>query len=291
MLQINAFAKINLFLDILDKRSDGYHDIFTIMQNVTLHDELRFTSSRKIDIRYDSFPGKDHRDDLVLKAWRLLSDYSNQEYSIRIDIKKRIPVAAGLGGGSADAAAALIGLNRFLDIGLTRPDLHGFSRKLGADVPFFMDGGTQVAEGIGDALKTVSALPDCFVVVIGFPISISTAWAYQAVDKIASRPESPEVTKSKILESIGSGDYAGICQNLYNSFEQVVLPEYPEVSQVKKIALKSGADAALMSGSGPSLFCLTKSEDTAQRIKVNVKEHSNYVSIVKPCQRGLKVVE
>ncbi len=292
MLKINACAKINLFLDVLDRRADGYHDIRTVIQSVSLCDRLSFNvTCGKSSVLYDEFPGKDKEDDLVYKAWKVVRERSDKVENILIDVKKSIPVAAGLGGGSADAAGTLVGLNSNCRLSLSDKQLRSMAADLGADVPFFLKGGTYLAEAIGTELKELPPMPECFVVIMDPGVEVSTTWAYKAFDEVHWKDPKPKQDISGLLHALKEGDYKKVCASLYNAFEDMVFDKYPQVGQLKTIAMENGADAALMSGSGPAVFALALSESQAERIKKKVSGLVKDAYLCRTCQSGLEIVE
>ncbi len=293
MLRINAYAKINLFLDVLNLRPDGYHDIRTIMQNISLCDELRLNPMCfESAVAYDEFPGKDKEDDLVFKALELVKTRHEQCDKVLIDVHKRIPVAAGLGGGSADAAGAIAGLNRLFKLSLTDATMKDLGEQLGADVPFFLKGGTCVAEGIGSDLKKLPDMRRCYVIVLDPGIEVSTRWAYDALDAVKNRAEQKEHEDiSVMLRAIENSDYGTICASMYNAFESVVFAKHPDLGRLKDAAREAGADASMMTGSGPAVFALASTKDQADEVKGRLEGRTKNIHMSETCQTGLKIVE
>ena len=290
MEKLAARAKINLFLDVKEKRPDGYHEISTIMQNVTLVDSIEFSENKTgPQVVYTDCPACDFHDDIILKAWQALRKKTGRDMLFTAQVKKVIPVAAGLGGGSADAAVALVGLNRLFDLGLSNADLVYLASGIGADVPFFLSGGTAIASGAGETLKSVVVMPDCDIVIIKPPLDVSTARAYQDYDDFI---ESGGIVRRDIdiesmLSALKAGDYDAVCGALFNSFEPVMFARHPEIAAAKAAAIKDGADAALMSGSGSTVFALTRNSETAGRIANNAARSAAVVHIVKPCKTAI----
>lgn len=290
MQRLAARAKINLFLDVGQKRPDGYHQLSTVMQNVTLADsiELSVNETGPQVVYGDSSPC-DFHDDIITKAWQALRDKTGRDMSFTALVRKIIPVAAGLGGGSADAAAALIGLNRLFDLGLSDAELVELAAGIGADVPFFITGGTAIGTGAGEILQSVSAMPDCDIVIIKPPVDISTARAYKDYDDFIegggtiSRGEGV----GAMLSALAAGDYGAVCGALFNSFEPAIFAKHPEIADVKNSALTEGADAALMSGSGSTVFALTRDPETAGRIAKKAANNKSISHIVKPCNTAI----
>ncbi len=290
MLKLIAHAKINLFLDVHDKRPDGYHNVSTIMQNVTLADEITLLPHESgVDVVYQDYPVSDFKHDLIISAWRALAERTGRDMSFSASVKKVIPAAAGLGGGSADAAATLIGLNELFELHLSDAQLREIAASIGADVSFFINGGTALAVGAGEVLSPKPPLPDCEVVIIKPAIDIATDRAYQDLDEFTEPIEStgPEA----LLTALSTGDYTGVCRALFNSFEPVIMAKHPEVRKVKEAALAAGADAALMSGSGSTVFALTRSLTTREHIAAAAKDIGARAYAAKPCNAGVVVVD
>ena len=275
MLKINAYAKINLTLDILGKRPDGYHEVSMIMQSVGLADELcleKQAAGRGIELVCDK-PGLpvDSRNLAYRAAELVLSTYKIAS-GVRIGLKKRIPMAAGLAGGSADAAAVLRGLNELFSLRLTTKQLCALGEKLGSDVPFCICGGTMLAEGRGELLTRLPDMPECFVVLAKPAADVSTAWVYQNY-----RPEQVAVHPATraVIDCLESGDLKGISQLLCNVLESVTINRYKEIDLLKKLMLEHGAMASLMSGSGPTVFGLTEDQKTAEHIAEQLRKLTN----------------
>ncbi|SDI96448.1 4-(cytidine 5'-diphospho)-2-C-methyl-D-erythritol kinase [Alteribacillus bidgolensis] len=262
---IKAPAKINLSLDVLHKREDGYHEVKMVMSQVDLADrlDLEIREDGKITIELsEGFLPVDQRN-LAYQAASLLQYRYDIKLGVSIYIHKHIPVAAGLAGGSSDAAAVLKGLNELWEIGLSTADIATLGSEIGSDVSFCVYGGTALATGRGEIIKPLPSPPPCWVILAKPPIGVSTREIYQRM-KIEDPPK--EQASEKIIKAIESNDYRAICNNLFNSLEQVTLPLYPEVKRIKERMLDSGVDAALMSGSGPTVFGLVKKESRLHRV-------------------------
>lgn len=262
---IKAPAKINLSLDVLHKREDGYHEVKMVMSQVDLADrlDLEIREDGKITVELsEGFLPVDHRN-LAYQAASLLQHRYDIKLGVSIFIHKHIPVAAGLAGGSSDAAAVLKGLNELWEIGLSTADLASLGSEIGSDVSFCVYGGTALATGRGEIIKPLPSPPPCWVILAKPPIGVSTREIYQRM-----KIETPlkEGASEIIIKAIESNDYRMICNNLLNSLEEVTLPLYPEVKRIKERMLDSGVDAALMSGSGPTVFGLVKKESRLHRV-------------------------
>ena len=287
---LHACAKINLFLDVLDKRPDGYHNVSTVMQSVELADIISLSGGAGgVDVTYAGCAVCDFHDDLIVKAWKALIEATGRKISFTADVAKVIPIAAGLGGGSADAAAALIGLNILADLNLSPAELSEIGAKIGADVPFFLTGGTALAEGAGEKITPVAAMPDCHIVIAKPPVNVSTGRAYQAYDDY--REETTSGRTTEVLAALKAGDYERLCGALHNSFEPVIIAAEPAVGEVKKAMLEAGANAALMSGSGSSVFALTREAPAAETVAAAANKAGAAVFITKPCQSAVVVID
>jgi len=260
-----ASAKINLFLSVLRKRADGYHDISSLLQKITLYDDLIF-SSRPSGIVLDCSGSNlsTSEDNLVFRATQSIFAYTNYPFGVEIKLTKRIPLAAGLGGGSSDAATTLMALNEIFSFGLKKRELMMLGAKLGADVPFFIFGNTALVSGIGDKLKAVQNIPELNFVLINPQFPLSTKMVY---DNLNLR-----LTREKINYSIPRFFALGdIIRELHNDLEEVSLKLHPELNNLKQILLCHGALGALMSGSGPTVFGIFPDEKSAKKA-LNVLE-------------------
>jgi len=260
-----APAKINLLLDVKYKRDDGYHEVEMVMTTVDLADRLAFDELPGDRIVLTSPAGIVPLDEknLAFQAAKLLKEQYQIRKGVAIHLDKRIPVAAGLAGGSSDAAAALRGLNRLWGLGLPLSELESLGAQLGSDVPFCVRGGTAIASGRGEKLQSIQSPPPCWVVLARPPINVSTADVYGGL-VLDHRTKHPSV--SDMLEAISSSSFAGVCSALGNVLESVTLTKYPEVRKLKECMKKLGADGVLMSGSGPTVFGLVAKESKVARI-------------------------
>ncbi|MBX0316888.1 4-(cytidine 5'-diphospho)-2-C-methyl-D-erythritol kinase [Planococcus glaciei] len=263
MLYVKAPAKINLTLDVLHKRPDNYHEIEMIMTTVDLADRigLKATESGIYIESADRFVPNDSRN-LAYQAAQLLKDTYNIKSGVIISLDKQIPVAAGLAGGSSDAAATLKGLNQLWQLNLSLDELAELGAKIGSDVSFCVYGGTALAKGRGEIIQELPAPPNCWVILAKPTIGVSTAEVYGAFD--ARKAEHPNT--QEMIQALSDGDYNAMCANLGNALESVTLNLYPEVAQIKEQMKKFGADAVLMSGSGPTVFGLVQQEARIPRI-------------------------
>ena len=260
-----APAKINLSLDVLHKRPDGYHEVEMVMTMVDLADRLEMKELPRDTIMISSQAGYIPLDEknLAFQAAKLIKDRCGVERGVYIHLDKNIPVAAGLAGGSSDAAATLRGLNRLWKLGLTVDEMMELGAELGSDVPFCVCGGTALAQGRGERLTRVASPPACWVIIAKPPINVSTADVYGKL-RAAEIKRHPDT--SGLLSAIEGRNFSGICALLGNVLEEVTLSLYPEVRHLKACMERLGADGVLMSGSGPTVFGLVEKEAKAERI-------------------------
>lgn len=260
-----AAAKINLTLDVLRKREDGYHEVEMIMTMVDLADRIEMQELPRDTIIISSQAGYIPLDEknLAFQAAKLIKDRYEVKQGVYIHLDKKIPVAAGLAGGSSDAAATLRGLNRLWKLDIPDAELRKLGAELGSDVPFCVTGGTAVARGRGEKLEFIDSPPGCWVVLAKPPINVSTADVYGKLraDRIERHPDT-----AAVLAAIKDKDFYGICSGLGNVLEEVTLSLYPEVRQLKNCMERLGADGVLMSGSGPTVFGLCAKESKANRV-------------------------
>lgn len=260
-----APAKINLMLDVLHKRADGFHEVEMIMTMVDLADRLELSELRRDSIIISSQAGYIPLDEknLAFQAARLIKERYNVKSGVHIHLDKRIPVAAGLAGGSSDAAATLRGLNRLWRLGIPAQELQELGAELGSDVPFCVTGGTALATGRGERLTPIPNPPQCWVILAKPPINVSTAEVYGRL-RASSIPVHPSAPRMR--QAIEAGDFAAVCAGLGNVLEDVTLKLHPEVRQLKEAMIKLGAEGVLMSGSGPTVFGLVSKQSKVARI-------------------------
>ena len=252
-MRLRAFAKINLGLDILRKREDGYHEVRMIMQTIQMYDVLEMKKVKKpgisLSVNYPYIPSDERN--LVYKAAKLLMDEFQVKEGVDIRLEKFIPVAAGIAGGSSDAAAAMVGINHLFKLGLSEKDLMDRAVNIGADVPYCIMRGTALAEGIGEKLTRIAQVPDCYVL-IGKPgIGVSTKTAYESLqlDKIQSHPDI-----DGMIRDIENGNLLAMTDKMGNVFESGIIGKYPVIGEIKDLMEANGALKAMMSGSGPTVF-------------------------------------
>lgn len=269
-ISINAMAKINLGLDVLRRRENGYHDVKMIMQTVNIYDTLDFVKLQdsKIVVKTDTMELPTDENNLIYKAAKLLFDKCGVKEGVEITLTKRIPIAAGMAGGSTDAAAALVGINTLFDLNLSMDDLKEIGVKIGADVPYCIEGGTALSEGIGEILTKLPDAPDCFVVVAKPEISVSTKYVYENLHANELKKH-PDI--DGMVEAIKEGNLDGVCKRMENVLETVTETKYPVISELKQMLKEAGAENSLMSGSGPTVFAIFKEEELAKKVLELVK--------------------
>lgn len=262
-LQLKAYGKINLGLDVIRKRPDGYHDLDMIMQMVDVYDDviIEKKAGEEIVVKADAAVLSNGKDNLAYMAAKMLFDEFGIKSGVEITIHKRIPIAGGMAGGSSDCATTLIGINEMFNLGLSKQQLMERGVKLGADVPYCVLGGTAIARGIGEALTPLPTPPQCHVIIAKPPISVSTAYVYGHIrpDEITKRPDIEQMTLA-----IKEQDLNKLSDLLYNVMEEVTVSEYPVIEKLKSIMLENGALNSIMSGSGPTVFGLFDDREKAQ---------------------------
>ncbi len=262
-LDLNALGKINLGLDVLGKRENGYHDVRMVMQSVYVYDRISVEKKREAGIELSTNLGylPVNENNLAYKAAKLLMDEFSIREGVRIHLEKHIPVAAGMAGGSSDGAAILHGLNRMFELGLSREDLMERGVELGADVPYCIMRGTALAEGIGEILTPLPKIPKCFALIAKPPIIVSTKTVYEKLDAL-DIVEHPDI--DGIIEGLEQGNLEKICACMGNVLERVTIEDYPIIEEIKKVMKENGAINAMMSGSGPTVFGIYKERKEAK---------------------------
>ena len=263
-ISLKALAKINLGLDVVRRREDGYHEVRMIMQTIHLYDRLDIKRTKEpgIQIQTNLFFLPVNENNLIYKAAKLLMDEFSITDGVSVKLDKRIPVAAGMAGGSTDAAAMLIGVNRLFSLGLTKRELMERGVQIGADVPYCIMRGTALAEGIGEALSPLPPMVKCPVLIAKPSISVSTKFVYQNL-KLDDTTIHPDI--DRLIDDIKAKNLHDIAAHMGNVLETVTIPNYPVIDEIKKHMLSNGAVGAMMSGSGPTVFGLFDDEDTAKK--------------------------
>lgn len=270
-MRLQAFAKINLGLDVLGKREDGYHEVRMIMQTIRMYDQLDMRKSVEPGIHLTTnkkyIPVDENN--LVWRAAKLMMDTCGIMEGVSIHLHKVIPVAAGMAGGSSDAAATLVGMNRLFHCGLSKEKLMELGVQIGADVPYCVLRGTALAEGIGEKLTVLLPMPDCWIL-IGKPgISVSTKYVYTTLD-LNTDTVHPDIDGMK--KALEDGNLYGITERMGNVLQDVTIPAYPEVERIKEQMKTLGAVNAMMSGSGPTVFGIFDNEEKAQEACQKLRE-------------------
>ncbi|WP_353683255.1 4-(cytidine 5'-diphospho)-2-C-methyl-D-erythritol kinase [Thermodesulfovibrio sp. 3907-1M] len=264
MLTFKAFAKINWSLSVLRKRQDGYHDIITLMHAIDLHDTLIFKSSEKIEIE-TNLPLK-KENNLVYKAIQALREYTEIKKGVHVILKKEIPIGAGLGGGSSDAAVTLKALNELWQLNLDIKTLHEIGSSIGSDIPFFFYLPVCIVEGIGDIVKPLKIQKSYTLLLVKPDFSISTKWAYESLNletQLTTEYEKINNNIWQLYNLLCSGDINSF--QLWNDLENTVLGKYPEIEKIKRKLIEAGAKKALMSGSGSTVFGVFNNEADAKK--------------------------
>lgn len=270
-MKCNAYAKINLGLDVVRKREDGYHEVRMIMHMIDLHDTLELTvqDAPEIVLTTNRPDLPTDESNLVYKAAKLLMDEFGVEKGLQIHLEKRIPVAAGMAGGSSDAAAAMMAVNELFDLGLDKSELMKRAVNIGADVPYCILGGTALAEGIGEVLTPLPPMPNCHILIAKPPIDVPTKFVYGNL-RANELKEHPDI--DGMIQTLHAQNIKDLCALMGNVLETVTIPAYPVIDQIKQLMMAHGADGAMMSGSGPTVFGLFTTEACARQAETAVKE-------------------
>ena len=270
-MNLKALAKINLGLDVLGRRENGYHDVRMVMQTIYLYDNITLQKIETPEIQLKTnlhfLPVNDKN--IAYKAAKMLMDEFGLEGGIRITLDKHIPVAAGLAGGSSNAAAVLVGMNRMYELGLSEQDLMDRGVKLGADVPYCIMRGTVLAEGIGEILTPLDPLPKCYVLVAKPTISISTKTVYEKLDSHEIE-DHPDI--DSILAGLEEGDLEKVASSMGNVLERVTIDDYPIIEDIKNVMKDNGALNAMMSGSGPTVFGIYDDKKLAKQAQEKIRK-------------------
>lgn len=270
-IKLKAFAKINLGLDVLRRREDGYHEVRMIMQTISLYDKIVMQKLKQpeIQVKTNLFYVPENENNLAYQAAKLLMDEFGLESGVYIDLQKYIPVAAGMAGGSSDAAAVLYGMNQMFHLNLSKRELMKRGVKIGADVPYCIMRGTALAEGIGEKLSPLPPMPNCKVLVAKPPVSVSTKFVYENL-KLEDTAAHPDI--DILLAGLQEGNLRKIAANMGNMLESVTIPHYPVISEIRDEMLRSGALNAMMSGSGPTVFGLFDDKKKAKKAAFKIRE-------------------
>lgn len=270
-LELKALGKINLGLDVLGRRENGYHDVRMVMQTVYLYDRIIMKKSKTPGIRLETnlYYLPVNENNLAYQAAQMLMDEFHMEEGVSIQLDKHIPVAAGMAGGSSNAAAVLFGMNRMFSLGLSQKELMERGVKLGADVPYCIMRGTVLAEGIGEELTRLSPLPKCYILIAKPGISVSTRTVYEKLDALTIT-EHPDI--DGLITGLENQDLRAVASSMGNVLEQVTVDAYPVIDRIKNVMKEQGALNAMMSGSGPTVFGIFEDRQTAKKAQRKIKE-------------------
>lgn len=288
-ISLKSRAKINLSIDVIGKREDGYHIVEMIMQTIDLYDDIKLKELEEdnITIKSECSYIPLNEDNIVYKAAKLIKEKMDIKKGIEIFIKKNIPVAAGMAGGSSNAAAVLVGLNELWKLGLSKDELRELGLKLGADVPFCIEGGTALAEGIGEKLTYIKGInKDVNILVCKPDIFVSTKEVYQSLDikNIEKRPDN-----KLLIEKLKNDDIVSVSNNMVNVLEEVTSKKYSDIKVIEDIIAKNGAMGTMMSGSGPTVFGFFDNEEKAKRARVELLENYSQVYVVTSSEKGVEI--
>lgn len=275
-----ANAKINLSLDVLSRRADGYHEVSMIMQEIDLFDEVQIEAINEsknikpsiiLNILGNQNIPSDERNTAYKAAKILMEKYSINE-TVKINIIKNIPQEAGMAGGSADAAAVIKGINEIFNLEMTLQEMFEMGKKIGADVPYCIMGGTALAEGIGERLTPLKSFPGVDIVIAKPYFGISTQYVYKNLDlnNLGKRPDN-----EKLIKYIDNGDVAGLAKNMSNVMETVTAKKYKEIKEIETVLIENGAIGAIMTGSGTTVFGIFENRKSAQKAYNSIRETSS----------------
>ncbi len=272
METIQSGCKVNLFLNVLRKREDGFHELETVMQPLALFDRLSIVSKSEpgIELACDHPEVPLGADNLIHRAASRFQERFGRSEGLQISLEKRIPVAAGVGGGSGNAAATLLGLNRYYDEPLSLETLEEIGAELGSDIPFFLRPGPALATGRGERVESLAPfelLSGAGLVLVNPGFGISTPWAYQNLDLAENPGNRPDQTAAEFVAQLRTGEWDRFTNSLFNSLEQPVFKKYPVLYEVRQALVDAGADAALLSGSGATVFGLVRSFSDAETVR------------------------
>lgn len=277
-VNLKAYAKVNLSLDILGKRPNGYHEVEMIMQQITLCDELTIKKKESgISIHTDCYFIPNNSKNIGYKIARDVMAIYDIKSGIHIEIQKNIPVAAGLAGGSADAAAVIIGMNRLFDLKMSKDEMKIIAVKHGADIPFCIEGGAAVARGIGEELEVIPSLKNVHMVLVKPSIGVSTQEIYRSlkIDQIKNHPDT-----NLLIEAMTCNDFRTVSNNMYNVLEEVTSQKYSIIKKIENKMIEYGAIGTMMSGSGPTVFGIFKNHKKAESAYKNLSKRNKEVHLV-----------
>lgn len=282
-----AYAKINLGLDVLGRLENGYHEVKMVMQTVGIYDVLtleKLPSGIVVTTNHGELPTDENN--LIYKSAKLMIEKYRLQEGVQIHLEKNIPIAAGMAGGSTDAAGTFIGMNELFGLGASEEELRGLGVLVGADVPYCIMGGTALAEGIGERLSRLPAPPDCFLLVAKPDINVSTKYVYEHLDAEGVEKH-PDI--DGMIEALKQGSLEGVITRLGNVLENVTVKKYPVIEEIKQCMLEEGAEGSLMSGSGPTVFGLFQEKETAEAARKVLEEKAlaKQLFVTEFCQGGI----
>ena len=286
-IRLLARAKINYSLEITGVRPDGYHELSSVFQSVTLADELTLERAGRgfaLVVEPEASDVGPSEANTVHRAWRVLGEHVGDDLPVRVQLHKNVPAGGGLGGGSADGAATLVGLNLLFGLGLDTGTLRELALGVGADVPFCVGGGTALATGVGEKLAPLPGPPDHHLVIAKPPPQANTAQVYRAFDAAAQRPPP---TTGAVIEALRSGDLPALASALGNGLAPVTVRMIPEIEELRGALLRAGALGACMTGSGSGVFGIFRSEDAARQA---ADLDAPFVSVCRPAGSGVEVI-
>lgn len=281
-----AYAKINLGLDVLGRLENGYHEVRMIMQTVGIYDVLTLEKIETgIVVTTDNGELPTDENNLIYKAAKLMIEKYQIQEGVRIHLQKHIPIAAGMAGGSTDAAGTFIGMNELFELGADEEELRQLGVKVGADVPYCIMGGTALAEGIGEKLTRLPSPPDCCLLVAKPDINVSTKYVYEHLDAEGVERH-PDI--DGMIEALAQGSLDGIIDRLGNVLENVTVKRYPIIEEIKQSMLENGAAGSLMSGSGPTVFGIFREKDMAEKAleALQQKQLAKQLFVTEFCKGG-----
>ncbi|MGI9048750.1 MAG: 4-(cytidine 5'-diphospho)-2-C-methyl-D-erythritol kinase [Rubrobacteraceae bacterium] len=287
-LRLRAFAKINYALEVCGLREDGYHDISTVMQSVSLADEVELErADRGLDLIVEPTGAKigPPEDNTVYRAWKMLRTLSGRELPVKVRLHKKIPAGAGLGGGSADAAAFLLGMNELHDLGFDLASLREIGDHIGADVPFCLSGGTALAGGTGDVLTSLPSPPSHHLVLIKPSVSADTGKVYRAYDALHAENI---LSTGPVVDALRSVDLSTLARAVGNSLSLATRRLLPEIEEYEQALLRAGALGAMMSGSGSAVYGIFTSKSEAEKARSTMQ--APFVEVCEPVDRGVETL-
>lgn len=287
VLNLKSYAKINFSLKVLGRRPDGFHDIDSLIQNISLHDDIKIQETSHGITVSCIYPGVSQgKDNIAYKAAEEFFNFTGIDKGVDISIEKRIPVASGLGGGSSNAAAVLIGLDKMFGLNISKMKMLGLAEGLGSDVPFFIEGGTVRCRGRGEAIEKLPPSPETWIALVVPRFEVKTKSAYDEYDRILAfrlrRKEAPKLSSPEISSWATSSI-------LHNDLEEAVAAKHKEITKIKGLLLSLGAVGAAMSGSGPAVFGLTQDEASAKRICDRLKKDYPRAFLVKTVDKSVEL--